>query len=78
FNDDWDGDWRHAVSEDAQAWYAEILLPWHIAPMRKADGGTRTIGLSLDRVIGATGERMAWPAVTFVEPRFLSALERVE
>lgn len=78
FNDDWDGDWRHAVSEDEEAWSAEVLIPWHIAPMQKAPGDTRTITLALDRVIGATGERMAWPAVTFTEARFLSALEPVE
>ncbi|MCM2335874.1 MAG: DUF5916 domain-containing protein [Pseudomonas sp.] len=78
FNDDWDGDWRSATSEDEQGWYAELLIPWHIAPMQKATGATRTIGLSVDRVIGATGERMAWPAITYTEPRFMSNFSRVE
>ncbi|MFP7722028.1 DUF5916 domain-containing protein [Lysobacter sp. A3-1-A15] len=78
FNDDWDGDWRHAVAEDEAGWSAEILLPWHIATMRRADGDTRTIGMSLDRVIGSTGERASWPAISFQEPRFLSAFERVQ
>lgn len=78
FSADWDGDWRHAVSEDAEGWSAEMLIPWHTAPMRNVDGSTRTIGLQLDRVIGATGERVAWPAVSFNEPRFLSVFERVE
>ncbi|MEQ1512762.1 MAG: DUF5916 domain-containing protein [Lysobacteraceae bacterium] len=78
FNADWDGAWRHAVSEDDDGWSAEILIPWHIAPMRRTEGDTRTIGLSLDRVVGDTGERMAWPAVTFSEQRYLSALQKVE
>ena len=78
FNDDWDGDWRSATSEDEQGWYAELLIPWHIAPMQKATGATRTIGLSVDRVIGATGERMAWPAITYTEQRFMSNFSRVE
>lgn len=78
FNNDWDGDWRHATSEDGDTWSVELLLPWHIAPMQKADGDMRTIGLSLDRVIGATGERMSWPAITFTEQRFLSVLEKVQ
>lgn len=78
FNDDWDGDWRHATSEDEQGWYAELLIPWHIAPMRAASEGKRTIGVSLDRVIGATGERASWPAVGYTESRFLTAFERVE
>jgi hypothetical protein len=78
FNDDWDGDWRHATSEDGDTWSAEMLIPWHIAPMQKADGDTRTIGISLDRVIGERNERMAWPAITYSEPRFLSVFERIE
>lgn len=77
FDSDWDGTWRHAVSEDAAGWTAEILVPWHIAPMRDADGGTRTIGLQLDRVIGATAERMSWPAVSYTEPTYLSRFEQV-
>ena len=59
FNSDWDGNWKHAVSEDGDTWSAEMLIPWYIAPMRKADDGTRTVGLYLDRVIGSTGERVA-------------------
>lgn len=79
FNDDWDGDWRHATSEDETGWYVEMLIPWHIAPMRAASvDGKRTLGLSLDRVIGATGERASWPAVSFNESRFLTALERIQ
>jgi hypothetical protein len=78
FNADWDGAWRHAVSEDAEGWSAELLIPWHIAPMRDTPGDTRTIGLSLDRVIGDTGQRMSWPAITFTEQRFLAALEKIE
>ncbi|HET6432243.1 DUF5916 domain-containing protein [Dyella sp.] len=72
FSTDWDGNWQHAVSEDAQGWSAEMLIPWYIAPMRKAQGGERTVGLYLDRVIGSTGERDAWPQASFTRPRFLS------
>ncbi|HEY4555297.1 MAG TPA: DUF5916 domain-containing protein [Lysobacter sp.] len=78
FNNDWDGDWRYATSEDEAGWTAEMLIPWHIAPMRKGGDGTRTIALSLDRVLGATGERASWPAVSFTEQRFLSNFERIE
>jgi len=78
YSTDWDGNWRHATSEDGDTWSAEILLPWHIAPMQKADGSMRTLGLSLDRVIGGTGERMSWPAISFTEQRFLSVLEKVQ
>ncbi len=78
FNSDWDGNWQHAVSEDDEGWSAEMLVPWHIAPMTSATDGKRTLGIGLDRVIGATGQRMGWPDASFTEPRFLSALSRVE
>ncbi|MFD0726211.1 DUF5916 domain-containing protein [Lysobacter brunescens] len=78
FNGDWDGHWTHAVSEDDDGWSAEMLIPWHIAPMRQGDGATRTIGLALDRVVGDSNERMAWPAISFNEQRYLSELRKVE
>jgi len=78
FNDDWDGNWRHAVGEDADSWSVEMLIPWYIAPMRKAEGDTRTLKIYLDRVIGSTGERVAWPGASFERPRFLSDFTAVE
>ena len=77
-NNDWDGVWEHAVSENEEYWSAEILIPWHITPMRKARDDKRTIGLYLDRVIGSTGERAAWPVAAFSRTRFLSEFNQVE
>ncbi|CAA9307942.1 MAG: hypothetical protein AVDCRST_MAG71-500 [uncultured Lysobacter sp.] len=78
FSNDWDGDWRHAVSEDEAGWSAEFLIPWHIAPMRSATGESRTVAVALDRVLGATGERSAWPAISYQEPRYLSRFQKIE
>jgi hypothetical protein len=78
FNEDWDGNWRHAVGEDEASWTAEVLIPWHIASMRDATGDTRTLGIYLDRVVGATGERAAWPLASFERPRFLSDFASIE
>ena len=78
FNTDWDGNWKHAVSEDGDTWSVEILIPWYIAPMRDAKDGKRTIGLQLDRVVGSTGERVGWPAIFGGEQRYLSAFAKVE
>ncbi len=78
FNSDWDGDWRYAVAEDEDGWSAEFLIPWHIAPQGRAQDGRRHIGLYLDRVVGSTGERVAWPGISFSQPRFLSGFARVE
>ena len=78
FNKDWDGNWQHAVSEDAAGWSVEVLIPWYIAPMHQAKDGQRTLAIYLDRVTGSTGERVAWPVASFTLPRFLSAFERIE
>src|SRR5690606_1281779 len=72
YDADWDGNWRHAVSEDDAGWNVEMLIPWYIAPMREGEGGTRTVGMYIDRVIGATGERVATPGASFKRARFLS------
>jgi hypothetical protein len=78
FNKDWDGNWQHAVSEDVDGWTVEVLIPWYIAPMHMGHDGKRTLGIYLDRVVGSTGERDAWPAASFMRPRFLSDFSRVE
>ncbi|MCC8363929.1 DUF5916 domain-containing protein [Lysobacter sp. A6] len=78
FSTDWDGNWKHAASEDAEAWYVEMLIPWYIAPMAKGRDGKRTFRIYLDRVIGSTGERSAWPQASFERPRFLSDFTPIE
>ncbi|HET6587554.1 MAG TPA: DUF5916 domain-containing protein [Oleiagrimonas sp.] len=78
FDDDWDGLWQHAASQDAEGWTSEFLIPWSIAPMHKVTGGKRTIGIYLDRVVGSTGERDSWPDASFQRPRFLSDFAHIE
>ena len=78
FSSDWDGNWQHAAAADAEGWSAEMLIPWYIAPMGKGVDGRRTFRIYLDRVVGATGERMAWPQASFERPRFLSDFEAIE
>lgn len=75
YSPDWNGDWTRAVSENAAGWQAEMLLPWHLAPMAAAADGERELRIGLSRVIGSTGERVAWPVTHLSEPRFLSQLE---
>ncbi len=78
FNSDWDGNWRHAVAADEAAWYVELLIPWYIAPMRVSNGDTRTLSIYLDRVVGTTGERVAWPLASFERPQFMSDFEPIQ
>jgi hypothetical protein len=78
FNADWDGLWYHAVAEkpDAKGWSAEFLIPWSSALMRRAESPTRSIGLYVDRVIGATETRAASPAIVFFKQKFLSLFSK--
>jgi hypothetical protein len=78
FNEDWDGNWLHAVSNDEEGWTVEVMIPWHIAPMRHHVGDSRTLAIYLDRIIGATGERVAWPQASLERPRFLSDFAPIE
>ena len=78
FNEDWDGNWRHAVGGDADHWTVEVLIPWHIAPMRENSGDVRTIGIYLDRIVGSTGERVSWPLASMERSRFLSEFAPIE
>ncbi|HEX5961485.1 MAG TPA: DUF5916 domain-containing protein [Rhodanobacteraceae bacterium] len=78
FDNDWDGVWQHAVSQDADGWTVELLIPWHTAPMHRAVDGKRTIGLNIDRVIAGLRLRAAWPVVNYTQARFLSDFARVE
>lgn len=78
FNKDWDGNWRHAVGGDDESWTVEVLIPWHIAPMREASGDIRTLRILVDRVVGSTGERVAWPYASTERPRFLSEFAPIE
>src|SRR3546814_8793506 len=78
FNKDWDGNWRHATSNDADGWSAEMLIPWYIAPMREGSDGHRTPGVYVDRVIGPTGVRVARPVASFTQSRFLPDFAALE
>ncbi len=78
FNDDWDGNWKHAVSEEGDTWSVEMLIPWYIAPMHNANGDKRRMKIYLDRVVGSTGQRSGWPVASFERPRFLSDFSPIE
>ena len=78
FNKDWDGNWKHAVGVDEAGWTVEVLIPWYIASMRDAKGDKRTMKIYLDRIIGSTGERVAWPQASLERSRFLSDFAAIE
>ena len=53
-NPDWDADWGSATSIGEDVWYAEMFIPWSIAPMKVQSGDYRTVRLGFYRmVVGA-------------------------
>ena len=48
-NYDWDSDWGHAVSIEEGVWYAEMFIPWSVAPMKAQSGDKRRVKLSFYR-----------------------------
>ena len=79
FNKDWDGNWQHAVGEDdggLDGRGADSLV--HRADARGQAATSARSKIYLDRVIGTTGERVAWPQASFERPRFLSDFAAIE
>ena len=52
-NYDWDADWKSGVFIDQDYWYAEMFIPWSIAPMKAVNGDFREVKLSFWRLLAA-------------------------
>ena len=48
-NYDWDADWGYGVTIGKDAWYAEMFIPWSVAPMKAQKGDKRKVKLSFYR-----------------------------
>ena len=75
---DWDGQWFADTSETEENWYSEFFIPWDMAPMNKQDGDSRTIGVSVSRMIQHLGIGIGFPGASFQRSKFLSVLHKVE
>ena len=52
-NYDWDADWKSEVYIDEDYWFAEIFIPWTIAPMKSIDGPSRPVKLNFWRLLAS-------------------------
>ena len=52
-NYDWDADWKSGVYVEEDFWYAEIFIPWTIAPMKSLVGPKREVKLNFWRLLAA-------------------------
>lgn len=72
FSRDWDGNWLAQTSMDEDFWYAEIFIPWDVAPMAKAEGDRRDISLYVARQVAYLNKKYANIAADNNRPRFVS------
>ena len=75
---DWDGQWFADTSETEENWYSEFFIPWDMAPMNKQEGNSRTIGVSVSRMIQHLGIGIGFPGASFQRSKFLSVLHKVK
>lgn len=50
-NYDWDSDWKHGAHIEGDAWFAEMFIPWSIAPMKAQTGDKRKVKLAFWRFV---------------------------
>ena len=70
----WDGAWHGATARSEHGWTAEFFIPWSLLAMPEADG-RRVIGFFASRNVAHLDERWAWPALTWSNPKFMSAFQ---
>lgn len=79
FSDDWEGHWKFAVSEDKQAWYSEIFLPWNIALYISEEGDkSKKMGIWFNRVISKKGSDYSFPNTHWSRSNFLRELYPIQ
>ena len=74
FSSNWDGPWRGETHEADDGWTVEMFLPWSMIDMPAADG-PRRMGLLITRDLAAINERWAWPGLSWIQPKFISAFQ---
>ena len=74
FSSNWDGPWRGETNETDDGWTVEMFLPWSMIDMPAADG-PRRMGLLITRDLAAINERWAWPGLSWIQPKFISAFQ---
>ncbi len=77
FTNDWDGPWYGRSQKTDNGWSMEMFIPWGIVSM-PASSATRNVGLYVSRKVAFIDERWGWPALPPTQPKFMSALQKLE
>ena len=70
----WDGAWHGATARSERGWSAEFFVPWSLLAMPPARE-RRRLGFFAQRNVAHLDERWAWPALTWSNPKFMSAFQ---
>ena len=74
FYNEWDGSWRGVSAESDYGWSAEMFIPWSILSLPKSENGITRVGFYTSRKAGYLNERYAFPALSSIHSKFMSAL----
>ncbi len=72
FSNEWDGNWSAKTSRHPDYWVSEILIPWDVVSMKKAETDVRKLKWYLSRTIVGTNEVYAIVAADDSRQRFIS------
>ena len=75
---DWDGTWYSQTSSDKDYWYSEIHIPWTVAPMSDAGGGTKNMAFWFSRVVYNESLRFAFPNAFYTRSTFMEDWHPIE
>jgi len=68
---DWDGTWYSQTSGDENYWYAEIHIPWTVAPMTSSINGKKQMSMWFSRVVFDESLRFSYPNASSERPTFI-------
>ena len=74
---DWDGAWWSATSENEDAWFAELLLPWTLFAMPE-ERKKRKVSVFVERKLGGSQQSLGWPPLLSTQPKFLSNFQQIQ
>ncbi len=75
FSSNWDGPWHGETQETEDGWTVELFLPWSMIDMPRTATGDRQMGLLVTRDLAVVNERWAWPGLSWIQPKFISAFQ---
>ena len=78
YSNDWDGTWYSQTSSEGDYWFAEVHIPWSVAPMSTPEDGTKNISVWFSRVVFNESLTFTFPDAYYSRARFMEDWHSVE